>query len=111
MRIVLLGAPGSGKGTQSQRLVERVHIPQISTGDLLRSAVARGTELDGDVRSCMSPCVVDHRCERLTDHSEVSFSQRQGFRRAVNSDVVEIRKHRRDVRTLGGDYVGATRLT
>jgi len=45
MRIVLLGAPGSGKGTQSQRLVQRFGIPQISTGDLLRSAVARGTPL------------------------------------------------------------------
>lgn len=45
MRIVLLGAPGSGKGTQSQRLVKRFGIPQISTGDLLRSAVARGTAL------------------------------------------------------------------
>lgn len=45
MRIVLLGAPGSGKGTQSQRLVKRFGIPQISTGDLLRSAVARGTSL------------------------------------------------------------------
>jgi adenylate kinase len=45
MRIVLLGAPGSGKGTQAQRLVARFGVPQISTGDLLRSAVARGTEL------------------------------------------------------------------
>ena len=45
MRIVLLGAPGSGKGTQSQRLVQRFGIPQVSTGDLLRSAVARGTAL------------------------------------------------------------------
>ncbi len=43
MRIVLLGAPGSGKGTQSQRLVERFGIPQVSTGDLLRAAVQRGT--------------------------------------------------------------------
>ena len=43
MRIVLMGAPGSGKGTQAQRLVERFGIPQISTGDLLREAVARGT--------------------------------------------------------------------
>jgi adenylate kinase len=45
MRIVLLGAPGSGKGTQSQRLVQRFGTPQVSTGDLLRSAVARGTSL------------------------------------------------------------------
>ncbi len=53
MRIVLLGAPGSGKGTQSQRLVERFRIPQISTGDLLRSAVARGTELGRHARAAM----------------------------------------------------------
>ncbi len=45
MRIVLLGAPGSGKGTQSQRLMKAYGIPQISTGDLLREAVAKGTEL------------------------------------------------------------------
>ena len=45
MRIVLLGPPGSGKGTQSQRLVERLGIPQISTGDLLRAARERGTPL------------------------------------------------------------------
>ena len=45
MRIVLLGAPGSGKGTQSQRLVERYGIPQISTGDLLRAAREKGTPL------------------------------------------------------------------
>ena len=45
MRIVLLGAPGSGKGTQAQRLVERHGIPQVSTGDLLRAAAAKGTPL------------------------------------------------------------------
>jgi adenylate kinase len=53
MRIVLLGAPGSGKGTQSQRLVERLGIPQISTGDLLRAAVARGTELGRQAKEAM----------------------------------------------------------
>jgi adenylate kinase len=53
MRIVLLGAPGSGKGTQAQRLVARFGVPQISTGDLLRSAVARGTELGLRAKAAM----------------------------------------------------------
>jgi adenylate kinase len=53
MRIVLLGAPGSGKGTQSQRLMERTGVPQISTGDLLRAAVARGTELGRQAKEAM----------------------------------------------------------
>ncbi len=54
MRIVLLGAPGSGKGTQSQRLIERFHIPQISTGDLLRAAVAHGTPLGLQAKEAMA---------------------------------------------------------
>ncbi len=45
MRLVLLGAPGSGKGTQAQRLQTSYGVPQVSTGDLLREAVAAGTEL------------------------------------------------------------------
>ncbi|HEY6482808.1 MAG TPA: adenylate kinase [Steroidobacteraceae bacterium] len=53
MRIVLLGAPGSGKGTQSQRLVARHGIPQISTGDLLRAAVARGSPLGLQAKQAM----------------------------------------------------------
>lgn len=53
MRIVFLGAPGSGKGTQSQRLVERHGIPQVSTGDLLRAHVRDGTELGRRAKAVM----------------------------------------------------------
>jgi adenylate kinase len=53
MQIVLMGAPGSGKGTQAQRLVQHFGVPQVSTGDLLRSAVARGTELGLRAKSAM----------------------------------------------------------
>ncbi len=53
MRIVLLGAPGSGKGTQSKLLIEKYKIPQISTGDLLRAAVSAGTELGRKAKAAM----------------------------------------------------------
>ena len=53
MRIVLLGAPGSGKGTQAQKLITEYGIPQVSTGDLLRAAVSAGSELGKKAKSAM----------------------------------------------------------
>jgi adenylate kinase len=53
MRIVLLGAPGSGKGTQSQLLVKSYGVPQISTGDLLREAVTKGSALGIRAKTAM----------------------------------------------------------
>jgi adenylate kinase len=53
MRIVLLGAPGSGKGTQAKLLVEKYKISHIATGDLLRAAVAAGTELGRRAKAAM----------------------------------------------------------
>ena len=53
MRTVLLGAPGSGKGTQGDVLSKKFNIPQISTGDLLRAAVAAGSELGKQAKSAM----------------------------------------------------------
>ncbi|GAA6131983.1 adenylate kinase [Halopseudomonas sabulinigri] len=53
MRVILLGAPGAGKGTQAQFICERFGIPQISTGDMLRAAIKAGTDLGKQVKEVM----------------------------------------------------------
>lgn len=53
MRLMLLGGPGAGKGTQAARLIERYKIPQISTGDMLRAAIAQGTSLGLSAKKIM----------------------------------------------------------
>src|SRR5829696_8471100 len=51
MRIILLGCPGAGKGTQAKLLAEQYHIPAISTGDIFRSAIQQQTELGKKIKS------------------------------------------------------------
>lgn len=53
MRLIIMGAPGAGKGTQAAYITEKYKIPQISTGDMFRAAVAEGTELGKAAKACM----------------------------------------------------------
>lgn len=53
MRVILLGAPGAGKGTQAQFIMEEFGIPQVSTGDMLRAAIKNGTVLGKKVKAVM----------------------------------------------------------
>ena len=53
MNIILLGPPGGGKGTQAKKIVEKYGIPHIATGDILREAVAKGTELGKKAKEYM----------------------------------------------------------
>ncbi len=54
MRIILIGPPGSGKGTQAKRIVDKLNIPHISSGDMLREAVSNETPLGKEVKSYMT---------------------------------------------------------
>jgi adenylate kinase len=76
MRILLLGMPGAGKGTQAQFLIERFKIPQISTGDMLRSAIKAGTPLGTEAKKFMD------RGELVPDHVVIELVEQ----RVKNSD-------------------------
>lgn len=88
MNIVLLGAPGAGKGTQAQKLVEDFGFAHISTGDLLRAAVKAGTKLGVKAKSYMDEgklvpdrLVVDLVTERLADDDTLKGFILDGFPR------------------------------
>ena len=97
MRIVLLGAPGSGKGTQAQLLVKTYGAPQISTGDLLRQAVAAGTELGMRAKAAMDsgklvddPTVLSMIRERLDQPDAAKGFILDGFPRNIaQADALE----------------------
>ncbi|RLM27793.1 adenylate kinase [Brenneria alni] len=81
MRIILLGAPGAGKGTQAQFIMEKYGIPQISTGDMLRAAVKAGTELGKQAKEIMDAgkLVTDELVIALVKERITQADCRNGF--------------------------------
>ena len=53
MKVIMLGAPGAGKGTQAKKIAEKYEIPHISTGDIFRANIKNGTELGNKAKSYM----------------------------------------------------------
>ena len=80
-RIVLLGPPGAGKGTQAELLADQLGVPAISTGDMLRQAVSSGTELGGKVQGIMASgaLVDDGTMADVVKDRLAKADARQGF--------------------------------
>ena len=80
MHLILLGAPGAGKGTQGSRLAERLGIPKIATGDILRAAVRDGTDLGRSAQAFMDAgeLVPDHLILDLIRHAMAEETARPG---------------------------------
>ena len=90
MRVILLGAPGAGKGTQAQFIVEEFGVPQISTGDMLRAAVKAGSPLGLKVKDIMASgglvpdeTIIDLVKERITQEDCKNGFLFDGFPRTI----------------------------
>jgi adenylate kinase len=81
MRLILLGPPGAGKGTQAQRLVEAYGIVQLSTGDMLRAAVSAGTAIGLEAKSLMEAgsLVPDALVIKIVDERTNETDAQKGF--------------------------------
>ena len=81
MNLIFLGPPGAGKGTQAKRLIQRLGIPQLSTGDILRKAVADGTPLGKQAKTLMDAgkLVPDEVVNGIVDEALASPSCAKGF--------------------------------
>lgn len=94
MRVIMLGPPGAGKGTQASRLAERLGVPQLSTGDMLRAATEKGTPVGLAAKQVMArgelvsdPIVIDCVRERIAEPDAAAGFILDGFPRTLGQAV------------------------
>jgi adenylate kinase len=94
MRVIMLGPPGAGKGTQASRLAERLCVPQLSTGDMLRAATEKGTPVGLAAKQVMArgelvsdPIVIDCVRERIAEPDATAGFILDGFPRTLGQAV------------------------
>jgi adenylate kinase len=116
LNVVLLGAPGSGKGTQADRIVAAFGLPHISTGDILRAAVAAGTQLGAQAQQYMQAgklvpdeVVIGITRERLAELDELLAAAGRALTHVIVLDVpeeelIERLSGRRTCRQCGKGY-------
>ena len=90
MKIIMLGAPGAGKGTQAQKIADKYNIPHISTGDIFRANIKNGTELGKKAKTYMDQgllvpdeLVVDLVADRIQQEDAVNGYVLDGFPRTI----------------------------
>ena len=84
MRVILLGGPGAGKGTQAMRITKEFSIAQISTGDMLRTAINQGTQLGLQAKAVMDSGAL------VSDEIILGLIRRPDIRLTISSSLTEI---------------------
>ena len=100
MKIIMLGAPGAGKGTQAKMIAEKCGIPHISTGDIFRANIKNGTELGAKAKEYMDKGLLVLDVEQLIMCCSILQRLKANVMCAVNRSFSEMMTNRKQLRNV-----------